>query len=106
MARLIILIYIFGSVLFAVTAFVKLSWCFFSGNSDLARKIVLQFDDTFNVALNGRADMKFSSRCYVGAALGSKKYSALMYVIDTLFYVFSGEQSHCYNSYLNERFKC
>jgi len=102
MARLEIFIYLIGSLFFTLFCFAKMAWCFVSGNIKAATKIILQLDDAFNVALNGDADMKFSSRVYVGASLGVKKYQVIMVVLDFSFELFGDGPEHCKQSYLND----
>lgn len=102
MQRLEITVYAIGSVFFSLIALVISFACIFTNDLKRSKAIVLQLDDAFNVALNGEKDMKFSSRCYVGASLGVKKYQVLMYLIDKAFEIFAGEKRHCYYSYLND----
>lgn len=97
-----IFVYIIGSCIFNIVAAVKLWWCLIKGDVQLAESIALQYDDTANVALNGDADVKISTRIWLNHynEPGEIKNQLWLLFVNTLFFIIRGEVGHCYNSFL------
>lgn len=105
--RLAIVVYLLGSCLFHWVAAFKLWWCLFTANTELAKNIALQYDDTANVALNGDADVKISTRLWLNYQENPDRLKHVFWLklVDGLFYQLKGEINHCYQSYLSDKAK-
>ena len=104
-SRTIIFVYILGSWFFSFVATCVIWWCWIKADEARAKAIALQYDDTFNVALNGKPDVKFSSRVWLKyqADPTNYKYKLLKMLIDRTFWLLKRESNHCHNSYLGDR---